>query len=148
MTRSLYEPTLWRATAKNRFGVKTLKQKPLAMRWWEPECTPGGGGGCSGDEPPLLNSWAQPSPPLEKFAFRLHADGSLEFKGHLDASAASSGTVAVTLPGAIPGEIDFLPPNDQYFVSVITPDDGATFQTALVFIESTTGDVTITWPAS
>ena len=69
VTRSLYEPTLWRATAKNRFGVKSLKQKPLAMRWWEPGCTPGGGGGCSGDEPPLLNGWAQPANPLEKLRF-------------------------------------------------------------------------------
>jgi hypothetical protein len=75
-------------------------------------------------------------------------DGSLEFKGHLDASGATSGTVAFTLPGFTDGEPDYTLPNDQYFHTVITPDDGTTFQIALVFIDSTTGDVTITWPAS
>lgn len=146
MTRAIYEPNLYRDAAKSSFGIRSLKQKPNAMRWWTPDCTPGGG--CTGDEPPLVNGWAQPSLPLEKFSFRIHADGSLEFKGHLDASVAASGTVAVTLPGANPGEAEFLPPHDQYFVSVITPDNGVTFQTAMVFIDSTTGEVTITWPAS
>jgi hypothetical protein len=144
VTRSLYEPSLYRADAKNRFGIQSLKQKPLASRWWVPNCTVGVDGGCTGLEPPLLNSWAQPALPLEKFAFRLHADGSLEFRGHLDSAAATSGTVAVTLPGAVPGEVDFLPPNDQFFVSAIY--DGAAAQPALVYIDSTTGDVTVTFP--
>jgi hypothetical protein len=143
MTRSLYEPSLWRATAKNGFGVKSLKQKPLAMRWWQPDCTPGTGG-CTGDEPALQNGWAQPAAPLQKFAFRTHADGSLEFRGHLDSVGASSGTVAVTLPGANPGETDFLLPNDQFFVSAVY--DGATPRPALIYLDSTTGDVTITFP--
>ena len=97
----------------------------------------------------LENNWAQPSAPLEPYAFRLHADGSLEFKGHLDASGgASSGTVAVTLPGANAGEVDFLLANDQYFLTLITTDDGSSFTAAQVFIDSTTGEVTITWPIS
>jgi hypothetical protein len=147
VTRSLYEPSLWRATAKNGSGVKSLERRPLAMRWWQPDCTPGTDG-CTGEEPVLQNFWAQPSAPLETFAFRLHADGSLEFRGHLNASGATSSTVAVTLPGANPGEAKFLPENDQYFVTVITTDDGTSFSTALVFIDSTTGEVTITWPVS
>ena len=144
MTRSLYEPSLYRTAAKSRFDVQSLKQKPLASRWWVPDCIVGIDGGCTGLEPILENSWAQPAPPLEKFAFRLHADGSLEFRGHLDSAAAASGTVAVTLPGLIPGEVDFLPSLDQFFVSAIY--DGATAQPALVYIDSTTGEVTVTFP--
>lgn len=146
--RNLSEPNLYKQAARTAFGVKDTRQKPHAFRWWQPECTPGTDEACTGDEPPLLNSWLQPSSPLEPFAFRLHADGSLEFKGHLNGADAVSGTVAVTLPGANAGEVDFRPDNDQYFVTVITPDDGASFQTAMVFIDATTGDVTITFPAS
>jgi hypothetical protein len=122
----------------------------LAGRWFEPDCTPTdpAGDDCLGIEPPLENGWAQPSPPLEKFAFRLHADGSLEFKGHLDAAGASSGTVAVTLPGAIPQTIDFRPANDQFWHTTITTDDGTTFFLALVFLDSLTGEVTVNWPAT
>jgi hypothetical protein len=147
VSRNIHEPTPERATQQNRFGVKMTHQKPLASRWVEPDCaTPGDD--CPDFAPTLANSWAQPSAPLEKFAFRKHMDGSLEFKGHLDASGATSGTVAFTLPGFTDGEPDYTLPNDQYFHTVITPDDGTTFQIALVFIDSTTGDVTITWPAS
>lgn len=149
MTANIHEPTTQRQIARNRFQTKDTRQKPGAFRWWEPECTVGNDG-CTGDEPPLENSWEQPSDlsGLEKFAFRLHSDGSLEFKGHLNAENASSGTVAVTLPGANAGEVDFRPANDQYFVTVITEDDGSSFTTAMVFIEASTGEVTITWPAS
>jgi len=148
--RNLTEPSLEQAVyGRVRFGIKDTRQKPGAFRWWEPECNPAGSGdaGCTGLEPPLENGWLQPSAPLEKFAFRLHVDGSIEFKGHLDATSAVSGTVAVTLPGATAGEVDFRPDNDQYFVSVITPDGGVSFLTAMVFIDATTGEVTITWPA-
>ena len=148
MTRSIYEPDLYTTTAKHGFGIQGLKQKPLAMKWWVPDCDDTDedqrAGGCTGLEPPLLNGWAQPLPPLQKFAFRLHADGSLEFRGHLDSAGASSGTVAFTLPGFVPGETDFLPSLDQFFVSAIY--DGATPQSALIYIDATTGDVTITFP--
>ena len=146
MSRSLFEPTPDRATASNRFQIKDTRQKPLAFRWWEPDCVVGDG--CTGEEPPLVNGWAQVTPPLELFAFRLHADGSLEFKGHLDAAGASSGTVAFTLPGANAGEVDFRLANDQYWHTTITTDDGITFFLALVFVEASSGDVTITWPHS
>lgn len=144
--RNLEEPNVHGKVASNKFFIKDTRQKPHAFRWWEPGCTPGNDG-CTGDEPLLENSWAQPSPPLEKFAFRLHADGSLEFKGHLDAAGTSSGTVAVTLPGATVGDVDFLPANDQFWHTTITTDDGLTFTLALVFINAATGEITISWPA-
>lgn len=152
--RNVTEPSVHGKVARNRFQTQDTRQKPHAFRWWTPECDETDSGdiaqGCIGNEPPLENGWAQPSlsSPLERFAFRLHADGSLEFKGHLDAAGAASGTVAVTLPGANVGEIDFKPANDQFFVTVITTDGGSTFQTAMVFLDSTTGEVTITFPAS
>lgn len=146
MSKSLVDPTPERKITQNRFQIKDTRQKPLAFRWWEPDCAVGDG--CTGEEPPLENDWAQPTPPLELFAFRLHADGSLEFKGHLDSSqGAVSGTVACTLPGANAGEVDFRLANDQYWHTTITTDDGSSFTLALVFVDATTGEVTISWPA-
>lgn len=152
MTRNLYHPTTDRNVAQNRSRLIKTQQVPGAFKWWTPGCDETdddqAADGCTGDEPALQNNFAQPSPPLEKFAFRLHSDGSLEFKGHLNAENASSGDVAVTLPGANAGEVDFRPANDQYFITAITEDDGSSFTTALVFIDATTGEVTITWPAT
>lgn len=145
--RNLHQPSTPRQVAANRFFIKDTRQKPHAFRWWEPDCTVGDG--CAGNEPPLENNWAQPSAPLEKFAFRLHADGSLETKGHLDTSGgAVSGTVAVTVPGATAGEVDFRLPNNQFFHTTITTDDGTTFSLALVELAAATGEITITWPAT
>jgi hypothetical protein len=148
--RNLSAPTTQKQIAVNKFGIKDTRQTPLAFRWWEPGCNTitDADDGCTGEEPPLVNGWAQPSPPLERFAFRMHADGSLEFKGHLNAAGASSGTVAFTLPGANAGEVHFLLPNSQFFHTTITTVDGSSFSLALVHIDKTTGDVTITWPAT
>lgn len=148
--RNISEPNPDKQIRRNVFGIKTARQKPGAFKWWVPGCSSvaDAAAGCTGDEPALVNSWEQPSDPLERFGFRLHADGSLEFKGHLNAANAVSGTVAVTLPGANAGDVDFLLANDQYFHTVITTDDGTSFQIAMVFIEAATGDVTITWPAA
>lgn len=160
MSRSLYIPNPIRDIGINKFGVKDLRQKPLAFGWWQPDCshTAVSGdedfapGGCTIEQETvvLLNGWAQPSlaSGLEKFSFRLHADGSLEFKGHLSAAGAASHTVAFVLPGANPGEIDFLLPHDQFFHTTITTDAGTSFSLALVFIDHTTGEVTITWPVT
>lgn len=163
MSKSLFEPHPYREIAKANYGVHDLRQKPLAFRWWQPQCvwpledpctdTRNCYSGCTQEMNAVQfqNNWRQPSDSsgLEKFAFRLHADGSLEFKGHLDTSGgASSGTVAFTLPGAVPGEIDFLLPNSQFFHTTITNDDGLSFTLALVHIDAVTGDVTITWPAT
>jgi len=154
MAVPLGEPTPYDQIWHNQFQTKDTRQQPHALRWWQPNCTYGTGcetcyTGCKDNEPPLVNGWAQPlnATNLEKFAFRLHADGSLEFKGHLNAAGAASGTVAVTLPGAVLGEDDFRPPNNQFFITVITTDSGVTFTTAMVKVFSATGNVTITWPA-
>lgn len=150
MSRNIFEPTLPRTVYRNQRGLKFTSQRPHAFRWWTPGCSTADAddadAGCTGDEPALVNGWAQPAAPLQLFAFRLHADGSLEFKGHLDSAGASSGTVAVTLPGANAGEVDFLSvlDGDQFFLTVIY--DGANPQAALVYIEKSSGDVTITFP--
>lgn len=155
MTRNIFHPTTDRNVSKNRMQIKNTQQIPGAFKWWEPDCDftdPDiAANGCTGFEPFLDNGWAQPLPgsglngnDLELFAFRLHADGSLEFKGHLDAQAASSDTVAFTLPGAIAGEVDFRPAHDQFFITVIW--DGALFEPAAVYIDAVTGEVTISFP--
>lgn len=147
MARNIFHPTTDRNVSRNRHRVKVTQQVPGAFKWWEPDCDETdpnvAADGCTGDEPALVNSWAQPVAPLEKFAFRLHSDGSLEFKGHLDGTAAVSGTVAFTLPGANAGEVDFLPANDQFFLTVLSDATPA-----LVYIEALTGDVTITFPVT
>lgn len=157
MTRNIHEPSLYRQASANRFGVKEQRQKPHAGHWVIPDCAAllalddprVSVADCSIDTITLQNSWQQPSSPLELFAFRLHMDGSLETRGHLDASGgAVSGSIALTFPGAAAGEPDYLLPRDQYWHTVITTDDGTTFQIALVFIEAASGDMTITWPAS
>lgn len=160
MSANIGEPSPSKAITANRYWTRDTRKRPLAGRWYEPECSTDQGDPlfyteCKGDEPPLENNWLQVEDPLEKFAFRLHMDGSLEFRGHLDASGgATSGTVAVTLPGAIdPGSTepvrgDFRPPRDQFFLTVITDDAGVSFQAALVKVDATTGEVTITWPIS
>ena len=149
MTRPLTDPgdVLEREIGLNRFEVQRQVFMPGAFPWRTPDIDDPPP---TGPTPELETGWAQPSPPLERFAYRLHTDGSLEFKGHLDASGASSGTVALTLPEA---DDDLQEPSyrlsrDQYFHTVITPDDGVTFQMALVFIKAATGEVTITWPIS
>lgn len=153
MTQNIHEPSLYRQVSSNRFGVKGQKQKPGASRWITPSCSTISpalpDGECEAWWPDLQNNWQQPSSPLESFSFRLHMDGSLETKGHLDASGgAVSGSIALTFPGAADGDPDYLLPHDQYWHTVITTDDGTTFQIALVFIEAASGDMTITWPAA
>lgn len=155
MSRNIFHPTTDRNVARNRRANKETHQKPGAFKWWTPDCDftdPDiAANGCTGEEPPLENGWAQPTPgsgmtgnDLELFAFRLHSDGSLEFKGHLDAAGAASDTVALTLPGDAVGEPDFRPAKDQFFITTIW--DGATFMPAAVYIDSDLGEVTITFP--
>lgn len=147
MTRALGDPSEpERQIGHNTFGLQRQEFTQGAFIWRTPDI----------DDPPpvgvtaeLENGWAQPALPLEKFAYRLHTDGSLEFKGHLDASGASSGTVALTLPDEFfdvtyETEPSYRPTRDLFFPTIIY--DGATPQNAMVYIEAITGEVTITWP--
>lgn len=84
----------------------------------------------------LQNGWAQPAAPFAEFSFR-RGLSKLDTKGHLDSAGASSGTVAVTLP------TDYRLPDDQFFLTVL---EDAT--AALVYFDSTNGDVTITFPVT
>lgn len=149
MTAPMSSPTPEGDAARTGYRTKDARNRPLALTWREPDSADPD----QADTPALQNGWAQPSPgagptgnDLEPFAFRLHNDGSLEFKGHLDSAGASTETVALTLPGANPGEPNYLFGNDQFFDTVIY--DGSTPQKALVYIDKTTGDVTITFPFS
>lgn len=79
----------------------------------------------------------------------MHYDGSLEFKGHLDASGgATSGTVAFLLPGMNTLEPDFIDAMDhsQFWDTIITEDLGITFTDAGILIDALTAEVTISWP--
>lgn len=145
MTRALSENSIEKELGQHNWGIQRQEFMPLAFRWRTPDIDD------DPPTPPLENGWAQVDPPLERFSYRLHADGSLEFKGHLDAAGASSGTVALTLPEPVDDE-DMEPSyrlaQDQYFLTLITDDGGTSFTTAMVFVEAATGEVTITWPAS
>jgi hypothetical protein len=141
MTRPVSPESFPKEIGKQGFRIERVENRILAHAWFEPT---------------LLNSWAQPSPPLERFAIRIHTDYSLEFKGHLNAAAATSATVAFNIPGATAGYPSYrilgyggaAGVHDQYFHTTITTDDGTTFTLALVFISSTSWDVKITWPVS
>ncbi len=91
-------------------------------------------------EPALLNSYADPPSPMTTLKYRLWTrQDNLEFIGHLDANAATSGTVAFVLiePFWRSYDISFL--TDIY--------DGANFAVARCFIDSTNGEVSYVWPA-
>lgn len=90
--------------------------------------------------PDLVNGFAQPVSTVDQFAYRL-TGGIPDFKGHIDCSGASSPDVAFNI-ALDPDEMTL--PGDIYFYSIIT--DGTDFQSAMLFIDSTTGDVTVTWP--
>ncbi len=94
--------------------------------------------------PVWQNGFVSAVAPLDEFAYRVYTGGVPEFKGHINTAGGTSGAVAFTLPL---GPSDVTMPRNVYFHTIITDDDGSSFQLARVFIESTTGGVTITWPA-
>lgn len=92
-------------------------------------------------EPVWENGYAQVSDPaLEPFAYRIYSGGFPEFKGCLDISGATSGTVAFTLPLG-PGEIEIA--GDVYETCIVT--DGVDFFQAMFHISATTGEVSFYW---
>lgn len=100
-------------------------------------------------EPNWINNYDQVDPPLEPFKFRVYTSGFPEFKGHINVQNASSGDPAFILPldEDIEGPAVNLP-YDMFDHIVITDDGGTTFIHALVFIDSTTNEFSLTWPAS
>lgn len=165
MTVNIHEPTRDRAIARNRYVGKDTRQRPGASQWitvlnangdGDPECPPDqestdpihSGLTVFDWTPCFQNGYLQVEDPLELFAFRKHYDGSLEFMGHIDVQNASSGDIAFTLPGIAGGEPDYTLAKDRYFHITITDNGGTNFIIAMVFIDSTTGDVSLVWPAS
>ena len=148
MTAPIQEPTEPRQMAQIKFIGKDTRQKPLASKWIMVLDAADCGDGDFEWQPCFQNGYAQVTNPLEQFNFRIHYDGSLEFKGHIDVSGASSGDVAFTLPGIGGGAPDYTLDKDRYFPIALTDDGGTSFIIGLVFIESATGDVTLIWPAS
>lgn len=155
MTRNLYEPTDQSRIVQNRYKIKDTRQKPLASQWIIPVNE---GDPIPDDEPEytpeLENDWLQPDAGsgFQKFAFRLHYDGSIEFQGHLDtAGGGSDSTVAVTLPGANVGEPNYLAglePRLQYGDTIIIDTTANTFQKAAFLVDGDTGEVTMYFPVT
>lgn len=162
MSRNLCEPNIYRSVAANRYVGKDTRQRPFAGAWVHPvddaDCPPTENGTDQFGNitqlwtPCLINDWLQVNPAdanLETFGFRMHYDGSLEFKGHLDASGgATSGTVAFLLPGMNTLEPDFIDalPHSQFWDTIITDDAGSTFTDAGILIDASTAEVIISWP--
>lgn len=168
MSRPLFEQTQQRQIAANRYLTKDTRQRPFASGWVYPlnagDCGlpefdpyPLGDGSEYGYvetwTPCLVNNFEQVDPDaaenLEVFGFRMHHDGSLEFKGHLNIENANSGDVAFTLPGMNNLEPDYveLLQRDQYFESVVFNTGTVEFTIALLWVSELNGEVVITWPA-
>lgn len=150
MTKPLSEPSIYKDVSSNTYQTKDTRQKPQAFRWWMPDCDASYADTvCTGEEPTLLNSFAQPFGNLEAFAFRLNADGRIQTKGVLDVSSASSGGVAWVMPGINPGEKDFIPPANGFFDSFslrVSPSGTeSNVVPATGTVDATTGDVIVSW---
>lgn len=152
MSRNIHEPSLYRQMAGQRSLLRGTRRRPGAFRWWVPDCDPNDPSqakeGCSGDEPSLINGFAQPTSGLEPFGFRLNADGKIQTKGFLDVSGATSGDVAWVMPGANPGEVDFIPStegDDGFSLNVTTTGNVNGVVPASAHVDADTGEVTVTW---
>lgn len=106
-------------------GVHSLSNDPSVTGWIEPT---------------LLNSYVDPPAPMTTMRYRLHRlTNSLEFAGHIDATGATTDTVAFIL---------IQPYWPEYDISFLTDIyDGAAFSVARCFIDSANGEVTLSWPA-
>ncbi len=115
-----------------RGGLQNEQTKPLANRWNRPRT----GSFVVGNglyQPVLQNGWEQPDPPLGKHEFRRHADGSIEFKGHLVPGTWDS--LVYTLPGVdYPDEENYLPPHEISFLTDVFDPDTEQFMIGRVVI--------------
>ncbi len=94
----------------------------------------------TGESPAYGTGTTFAGPPYDYPAFRHGLDGSLEWKGHVDISGATSPATLCTLPLAWRIEFAVSWPTDLW--------DGATFKIGRVSITAVTGVVTLVWPAT
>lgn len=87
-------------------------------------------------QPTLLNSWVNAGAPYANIAYRKYGGLGLEFKGHITGGA--SGSVAFTVDTA------HLPSHDVTFLTDVV--SGGVPVVGRIEIDSSTGDVTITYP--
>lgn len=119
MSRPVYDENDHQQVTKAQWKGKDLSHRPLAGRW---NFVRNPSGPLSTDQtgrgkvqPQLQNGWTQPDSTdpaqedLGQHEFRLHMDGSLEFKGYLVPGTWDS--LVYTLPGADETEPDYFPPH-------------------------------------
>lgn len=119
MSRPVYEETDQTQAAKTDNRGVLLQRRALAGRWNYVRNSSGAGSsfqnGRGKVQPVLQSGWSQPDdtePEQEQLGeheFRLHMDGSLEFKGYLVPGTWDS--LVYTLPGADETEPDYWPPH-------------------------------------
>jgi hypothetical protein len=104
-------------------GVDSLDKNPHATEWIQPA---------------LSGNFAAPPAPMSPVQYRLHTKtNSLEFRGHLDATLATTNTKAFTL---------IRPFWRAYDITFITDAfTGVTVLPARVYIYSSNGEVWVRW---
>jgi len=117
VTKSLRVEVQETKVVKARWGVTDLRRRPLAGRW---------------NTPTLVNGWTQPDPPLGIHQYRWHADGSLEFKGHLIPGTWDA--KAYDLDDAIGVEPTYWPTHEISFLNDVFDPDTEEFQVGRVVI--------------
>ena len=139
MAKPIYEETPETQAAKSQWRGTDLQRRPLAGRWIQPQ-------GASSDTPPpdrptppdLQNGWDQPDGVsagqeyLGKHEFRWHADGSLEFKGHLIPGDWDSWVY--TLPTVIGVEPDYQTSHEISFLMDVFDPITEEFQVGRVVV--------------
>ena len=139
MSRNVYEDNNATEIAKSQWTGTDLQHRPLAGRW---NYVKNGGAddqvGRGKIQPELQNGWAQPDDDDEAQAdlgeheFRVHMDGSLEFKGFLIPGDWDS--LVYTLPGADETEPDYIPAHRISFLTDVFDPDTEEFQVGRMVI--------------
>lgn len=116
MSRPVYDPTDTTNIEQAKWTGRDLQHRPLAGRWnYVRNAAQAAQVGRGKVQPVLQNGWSQPDDgeeeqeDLGEHEFRLHTDGSLEFKGYLIPGTWDS--LVYTLPGADDSEPDYFPPH-------------------------------------
>jgi len=135
MSRPVYEDNEQTQISGARWRGNDLSHRPLAGRW---NFVRDPSGDLSTDQigrgkvqPQLQNGWFQPDiddpdqAALAQHEFRLHMDGSLEFKGYLVPGTWDS--LAYTLPGADENEPDYIPTHEVSFLTDVFDPVGNEF---------------------